>query len=274
MKIIIPMAGTGDRFIKAGYQQPKPFIKVDNKEIIEYIMDMFYNDDEFVLIINDKMNADHILKKYSNRKIDIIKIPQHKFGPIFTVLYANSIKDFINNDEKTIVTYCDNPYKWDYSHFKQFVLENNLDGCILTHTGLHPHSLNSTKMAFLKINKNTFKVEEIKEKECYTDNHLEEHASTGTYYFAKGEYVKYYFDLLIKNKINYKGEYYVTLAYNPMISDGLSIGYYDTNFVTVFGTPEEVKSFEAWKIILNSGQVKNTEDLINVYEYWKTYHKS
>tara|TARA_B100000427_G_C15509492_1_gene595519 strand:+ start:301 stop:654 length:354 start_codon:yes stop_codon:yes gene_type:complete len=47
---------------------------------------------------------------------------------------------------------------------------NKLDGCILTHTGLHPHTLNSTKMAFLKTENNLML--EIKEKECYTEDPL------------------------------------------------------------------------------------------------------
>ena len=40
-------------------------------------------------------------------------------------------------------------------------------------------------------------VSEIKEKEPYTDNHMGEHASTGTYYFKKGSYIKKYFQQAI-----------------------------------------------------------------------------
>ena len=40
MKVLIPMAGTGNRFVQAGYQEPKPLISVSGKRIIEYILDM------------------------------------------------------------------------------------------------------------------------------------------------------------------------------------------------------------------------------------------
>ena len=54
MKIVIPMAGTGNRFVERGYKDPKPLIKVDGKRIIEYIFDMFdRSKDEFVFICND-----------------------------------------------------------------------------------------------------------------------------------------------------------------------------------------------------------------------------
>ena len=80
-------------------------------------------------------------------------------------------------------------------------------------------------------------------------------------------------NMLIYRSDEHNGEYYVTLVYNLLIKDGLKIGYYDTDYVTVFGTPEEVESFESWATILGSGQVKNEEQLLECYKYWKTYHE-
>ena len=41
MNIVIPMAGSGQRFVDAGYTDPKPLIKVGGKMIVEYVIDMF-----------------------------------------------------------------------------------------------------------------------------------------------------------------------------------------------------------------------------------------
>ena len=103
---------------------------------------------------------------------------------------------------------------------------------------------------------------------------MSEHASTGTYYFKKGSYIKKYFDMAIAKDIHHKGEYYVTLVYNLLVQDGLRVGYYDTPFATVMGTPEEVENFESWVNILTKGQIKCEEDLLNCYRYWKKYHAS
>jgi bifunctional N-acetylglucosamine-1-phosphate-uridyltransferase/glucosamine-1-phosphate-acetyltransferase GlmU-like protein len=176
----------------------------------------------------------------------------------------------VGDDEPVLVCYCDNPFLWNKEHFIKYVKENNLDGCILTHSGMHPHTLNSTKMAFLKTEKNIML--EIKEKECYTNNPMNEHASTGAYYFRTGALMKQCFEDVIEKNINYNGEYYITLAYNSLVKEGARIGYYDTEFVTVFGTPQEVESFEAWVTIFNSGQVKSEQDLLECYRYWRKYH--
>lgn len=273
MKIIVPMAGTGDRFVKAGYRDPKPLIKIDGKMIIEYILDMFDKDDDFIFICNETHLATtdmrDILKRLApNSKI--LSIPNHKKGPVFTFL-DSGVTELLEDDEEVIVTYCDNPYLWDYDHFKKWVKENDSDGCVMSHTGFHPHRLSPTFMAHIK--ETNLKIEAIKEKEPYTDDPMSEQASTGTYYFKKSIYIKKYFQMLIDQNINYNGEFYVTLVYNLLIRDGLNVHCYPTDLVMVFGTPEEVSNFEAWASIIKGSQVKNKEHVQSCYDYWKFFHQ-
>ncbi len=274
MKIVIPMSGTGERFIRAGYKEPKPLITVNNERIIEYIYQMFDpNEDEFVFICNEGHINNTKMKSIIKTMVpncQLFTIPNHKFGPIYTV-YQTDFNSYIEDNEEIIVCYCDNPYLWDYKHFKQWVKDRNSDGCILSHAGFHPHRLSPTFMAHIK--DDNLKVLEIKEKEPYTDNPMNEQASTGTYYFKKGSYVKKYFQEAMDKNIQYKGEYYITLVYNLLIQDGLNVDCYPTDFVSVFGTPEEVQNFEAWQTLLNSTQIKNEEDLIKCYRYWKSYNE-
>ena len=120
MKIIIPMAGTGNRFVGAGYRDPKPLIKVNGRMIIEYILDMFCEED-IVFICNEQhlnnTNISEVLKKLKP-KCEIISMPNHKYGPVYTVKQAY---DYIDDDEETIVSYCDNPYIWDRKDFDSYV---------------------------------------------------------------------------------------------------------------------------------------------------------
>jgi len=271
MKILIPMAGTGNRFVEAGYTKPKPLIDVGGKKIIEYILDMFDDEDEIIFICNSNHIKNTNMKKVLtslNPSAQIFEIEEHKKGPIYTIM---PFLHLIDDEEPVMVCYCDNPFIWNRKDFNLHVVRNKLDGCILTHTGLHPHTLNSTKMAFLKTDKEL--MTEIKEKECYTDNPMSEHASTGAYYFNMGKIMKECFRHSMDNDVTYNGEHYVTLAYNSLVDRGYRIGFFDTDFVTVFGTPAEVQSFEAWKTVLTSGQVKSERDAIECYRYWKAYHE-
>lgn len=273
MKVIIPMAGTGDRFVRAGYTDPKPLIRVNGKRIIEYIYEMFDPKDDFVFICNathlETTEMRQVLKELSPN-CEILTIAPHKKGPVFTVL-DSGVMNTVKDDEEVIISYCDNPYLWDYEHFKKWVKDNDSDGCILSHIGFHPHRLSPTFMAHIKDENQ--KVLEIKEKEPYSDNFWNEHGSTGTYYFKKGRYVREYFQKLMDLDINYKGEFYVTLVYNLLIKDGLTVHAYPTDFVTVFGTPEEVQTFEAWQMIMRSPQkIRNHHDLVRSFDYWTAYN--
>ena len=271
MKLIIPMAGFGDRFVKAGYKDPKPLITVNGKRIIEYICGMFDKEDELIFICNDYHLATTPMKKVIHQirpDATVVLVPSHKKGPVYTMA---GMESYIDDNEEVIVCYCDNPYLWNYTEFKKWIKESESDGCILSHVGFHPHRLSSTFMAYMK--ESNLVVSEIKEKEPYTEDPMQEHASTGTYYFKKGAYIKKYFQQLMDQDINYNGEYYVTLVYNLLIQDNLKVTCYPTDFVTVFGTPEEVENFEAWQTILKGLQVRNEEDLVRTYRYWKEYNE-
>jgi NDP-sugar pyrophosphorylase family protein len=271
MKIIVPMAGTGARFVAQGYADPKPLIRMssDNRRVIEHVLDMFQQpEDEFIFICNDRH-----LKETDMGKIlfelkpgcTVVPIEQHKLGPVYTLLPA---LDLLDPDEEVIVSYCDGTLKWDR---EDFTLKTAwMDACIFTHTGFHPHTLSSTKMAFVKPN-DFGKILEVKEKASYTDEPQKEHASSGVYYFRRAGYLQKYARQQIAENITHNGEYYVTLLYNLLIKDGLDVGYYDTEFFACLGTPEEVRNFEGWSTICRNPHLKTAEDIINCYNYWKRY---
>ena len=67
MQIIIPMTGVGQRFIDAGYKTIKPLIEVDGKPIIEHVVNLFPDEDNFIFICNSKhlkeTNLREVLKR-------------------------------------------------------------------------------------------------------------------------------------------------------------------------------------------------------------------
>ena len=270
MNIIIPMAGSGQRFSDVGYKDPKPLIMVRGKRVIEYICDMFdKKNDNFIFICNSEMYREQLhLPDILEGLVDnctIKIIPPHKFGPVYSITTAALN---ISNDDSVIVSYCDVPIVWDYAKFKDFA--SNIDGCIISQTGFHPHSLSPTMFAYSKTDDDN-RVLEIKEKACYTDNKFTEHASVGSYYFKTGELMFKYFYELIDSNINYNGEYYVTLVYNLLIRDGLDVFSYLCDYVLSLGTPEDVRNYEAWRTILDGVQVKDEADLLACYNYWSKY---
>lgn len=271
MKIVIPMSGLGNRFIQAGYEDPKPLIKVDGKSIIEYVTELFpgEKDEDFLFICRDEhlKNTDMknvLLALKPNSRI--IPIKPHKLGPVYAVSQAF---DYIDDNEQVIVNYCDFFQNWDYYDFKQVVNENQCDGNVISYIGFHPHLLPADNFyASTRVDENNYMLE-IKEKFSFTENKMESPQSGGTYYFRKGSYVKKYFQELIDRDINLNSEYYVSLIYNLMYSDGLKIHVYDrVKHFCQWGTPQDLEEYKYWSNIFRSLMEKSTmnrnENLINL----------
>jgi dTDP-glucose pyrophosphorylase len=244
MHIIIPMSGMGNRFIDAGYTEAKPLIIVDGKPIIEHVCNLFPGEEKFTFICNAKhlseTNMRAVLKSIKPNA-NIVEIPNHKKGPVYAVSLLN---DLIDNDEEVIVNYCDFGTYWNYHDFLNHTRNRDADGAIPAYKGFHPHMLGHTNYAFMRDDKQWML--EIKEKEPFTDNRLEEYASNGTYYFKKGSFVKKYFKELMEKDINLKGEYYVSLVYNLLIEDNLKVSIYEIQHMLQWGTPQDLEEYNTW----------------------------
>lgn len=239
------MSGMSSRFSRAGYQLPKYLLEIDGKTVIQHIVDLYPKDSEFIFIVNDKnSNETDVLNLLEdiceNKKVFVI--PSHKLGPVYTVSHIfNEIKD----DEQVVINYCDFSMYWDYQDFEKFVNETECDGCVVCYTGFHPHMLGSDNYAFCKVDGNN-KILEVREKQPFTDDKMSEFASTGTYYFRRGEYVKKFFQEMMNDNVNLNGEYYVSLIYNLLCKNNLVSLVYEVPHMLQWGTPLDLDMYLKW----------------------------
>lgn len=244
MRIIIPMAGTGDRYLAAGYRMPKPLIPVDGKPMIEHVTGMYPGENDFLFICNENhvrsTDLVGVLKRLKPRAL-IRAIPSHKKGPVYTVTQA---LDCVPKDDEVIVSYCDFDVSWDYRNFLQTIRTKKAQGALSAYRGFHPHSLGPTLYAYIRQKDNWLL--EIKEKGHFTDNRMQEYASSGLYYFAKGAHIHQYFPLLMQKNINTNGEFYVSMIYNLMAADRLPIWIYEIEHFLQWGTPFDLQQYQYW----------------------------
>ncbi|EKO3943266.1 hypothetical protein SD340_002935 [Vibrio fluvialis] len=249
MQIIIPMSGFGERFRKVGYKVPKPLIEVEGKPIIAHVIDMFPSETDFIFICNqDHLNEQsyqmaNILSHYCPTG-KIVGIEPHKLGPVHAVL---KVKELIDLDKPTVVNYCDFTCYWDWLDFKQYVSKQDVAGAIPAYKGFHPHSLGTTNYAYLN-EKNGF-VLDIQEKQPFTNNRMEEFASSGTYYFSSGRILIDAFESCVNENLHVDGEFYVSLAYKPLLSSKQRIAVYGLQHFMQWGTPQDVQEYNYWSNI-------------------------
>ncbi len=246
MQIVIPMSGFGERFRHAGYQVPKPLIVVDGKPIIEHVVEMFPGESDFTFIVNmEHLENPSFQMAETLRRIapagQIVPIEPHKLGPINAVLQAMEHLDF---EAPVLVNYCDFTCLWDWATFKSFTSQNNLDGALPAYKGFHPHSLGNTNYAYIREDGGRFI--DIQEKQPFTENRMDEYASSGTYYFGSASLMRDAFNWVVENDVQIGGEYYVSNAYKYLSQKNLKTFVYPIKHFMQWGTPQDLKEYEGW----------------------------
>ncbi|EAJ8370583.1 lipopolysaccharide biosynthesis protein, partial [Campylobacter jejuni] len=235
MNIVIPMAGLGSRFAKAGFDKPKPFIDVlDKPMIVRVLENLKYKDARYILIARkehltkEKKLVDEIKNNFNVEFIPIDKLTE---GTACTVLYA---RKYINNDMPLMIANSDQIVDINIADFINDSFKRGLDGSILTFIDKEKNP----KWSFAKLNNDL--VVEVKEKEA-----ISEFATVGIYFFNKGKiFVESAIDMIIENdRVN--NEFYTCPVYNYAIKSGAKIGIYNIDFSKMhgIGTPEDLEKY-------------------------------
>jgi len=236
INIVIPMAGEGSRFAKAGYDKPKPFIDVDGKPMIVRVLEnLSYPDARYILIARkEHMDKEKELVKQIEDEFNAIFIPIDKLteGTACTVLYA---RKYINNDEPLLIANSDQIVDMEIADFIDDCSQRGLDGSILTFIDEHK----DPKWSFAKIDENNL-VTEVKEKVV-----ISKYATVGIYLYSKGrDFVDATIDMIIENE-RVSGEFYTCPTYNYAIKDDAKIGIYNIDFTQMhgIGTPDDLNLY-------------------------------
>jgi dTDP-glucose pyrophosphorylase len=231
MNILIPMAGAGSRFQQAGYTFPKPLIDVEGKPMIQVVVDNLNIDATYIYVVQKehrlKFNLDTLLNLITPG-CKIVEVDGITEGAACTTLLA---KEFINNDEPLLIANSDQFVEWDSNEFMYKMIEQKVDGGILTFTSTHP------KWSFAKVDEYGY-VTEVAEK-----NPISDIATVGVYYWAKGsDYVKYA-EQMIEKDIRTNNEFYTCPIFNEAIGDGKKIKTFNIEKMWGLGTPEDLNYY-------------------------------
>ena len=231
MNVLIPMAGAGSRFEKAGYTFPKPLIDVRGKPMIQWVVDNLNVEAKYIFIVQrshfEKYNLKETLSNFCPNN-EIVQVDGITEGAACTTLLA---KQYIDKDEPLIIANSDQFVEWNSEEFIYSCSTSDLDANILTFKSTHP------KWSYTKLNEFGY-VTEVAEKKPISDI-----ATVGIYYWRKGsDYVKYTEQMISKN-IRVNNEFYVCPVFNEAIEDGKKIRTFNIEKMWGLGTPEDLEHF-------------------------------
>lgn len=237
INIVIPMAGHGSRFSKAGYELPKPLIPIHNKPMIEAVINNIKpkrQEYRFIYLCLkshiDKYEIDKLLKTITPN-CEIVIVDSVTEGAACTVLLAER---FINNDDALMIANSDQWVDIDIDDYLEHIDKENADGLIMTMFADDP------KWSYVRYSGN--KICEVVEKKVVSND-----ATVGIYNYRHGKEFVSAAKTMIRKNFRVNNEFYVAPAYNEMISLGNKIVTYNIGreFDGMYGLgiPEDLEKF-------------------------------
>jgi len=233
MQILIPMGGAGSRFSAAGYKRPKPFIEFHGQTMIENVIENLGLDNEFYLVMQlehyqtYKYVFDNIERKVKKLVIELLDgLTQ---GPADSCL---KIKDKLDLTAPLMIANSDQiQFMRKDDSIENILIERKLDGVIFIFDSQSP------KNSYARINELGL-VTKTAEKEV-----ISEFATTGIYCWKRASDFVDSAEEMIKRNIRANNEFYVAIAYNIAIENGLKIGLYRPLAHYPIGTPDDLEIY-------------------------------
>lgn len=235
LHIIMPMAGEGSRFAKAGWTTPKPLIPLNGKPLFLHAIDSVKIEDvpmKYSFIVRkehiDKYGIDKSIKEILP-EANVYFVEKTTRGAVETCMIA---EDSIQDDDALVVMDCDLEFS---SKKYNELIKNSLSKSPGEACGGALVSFESDlpKYSYAEVDANG-RVLRTAEKEV-----ISSHALCGAYFFASGKEFKHVASELIHSPME-KPELYVSLLYNKILAKGSPVYLAPMELYRSYGTPEEL----------------------------------
>lgn len=246
LHIILAMAGRGSRFAKAGFTTPKPLIKVDGKPMFMKALsslDGVEAKKHYTIIIRAEHDKEYDLSAQLKDVLPQANVVSSDEQPTGALRDAYRAKPHLKPDEGIVLLDCD---LWFHSQPYYEMVQDSLSGKSDIAGGLLTFEADNPRYSYAEIDEN-WMVSRTAEKEVISNR-----AITGAYYIANTQtFIKAADELLGQPLTDKMPEYYISHIYNVLLGQGGKIKATPVEQFASFGTPEELKTYEAkgdtWK---------------------------
>ena len=239
LHIIMPMAGEGSRFAKAGWTTPKPLIELNGIPLFQRAIgsvaiegvEMKYS----FIVRQEHIDKQHIDKLITDilPEANVFSVLKTTRGAVETCLVAESA---IDDDDAVVVMDCDLEFRSKrYNELVARALSlpaGEADGGALV-----SFESDNPRYSYAEIDDDG-RVLRTAEKDP-----ISSHALCGSYFFGSGKDFKRIAHQLLDDGTHGKAEFYVSLLYNYLLDEGKVVRLAPMEEYYSYGTPEELQAY-------------------------------
>ena len=249
--LALPMAGAGSRFSKEGYTEPKPFIQVNGKNMVEQAVRCLPKTDEVIYAC---------LKDHQAPGKNVVWINEVLEGQACT---TEKIVEQCDTDNSILVSACDNGVFYDADKFLDLVNDEDNDIIVWTYRNNYTSHLQPNAYSWVNCDSEG-NVSSVDVKNFTGENPVNEYAITGTMFFRTKEIFHRSLESLYENDNRTNGEFYVDSMLNEAIELGYKVKNFEIDNYICWGTPNDLKTYQYWQRFFNKVDW-------HPYEYSKDY---
>lgn len=239
LHIIMPMAGEGSRFARAGWTTPKPLIELNGVPLFQRAISSVAIEGvemKYSFIVRqehiDKQHIDQLIKEILP-EAQVFSVLKTTRGAVETCLVAESA---IADEDAVVVMDCDLEFRSvRYNELVARALsvpaEDADGGALVSFESDNP------RYSYAEID-DEGRVLRTAEKEP-----ISSHALCGSYFFGSGKDFKRIAHQLLDDGTHGKAEFYVSLLYNYLLAEGKTVRLAPMEEYYSYGTPEELLAY-------------------------------
>jgi NDP-sugar pyrophosphorylase family protein len=278
---LIPLAGHGSRFAKAGYKDPKPLIEVSGKPMIIQAANSLPNSQNQIFVTLKEHLENYPLKQIIKEEYPlakIIAINEVTEGQAITC--SLGLQD-VDENASLLIAATDNGMIYDKEKYQKLIEQENADAIIFTFRNHVSSKINPQMYGWVKTDGND-KATGVSVKIPISKDPLNDHAIVGTFYMKKVAYFNKALQNLLDKDIKVNGEYYVDSLMGELIEIGLNVKVFEVDDYICWGTPNDYETFVYWQsffhkaswhpyrlekdITVEKDKIENLDEKYNAFE--------
>lgn len=239
LHIIMPMAGEGSRFARAGWKTPKPLIELRGVPLFQRAIgsvaiegvEMKYS---FIV------RQEHIEKQHIDRLIQeilpearIFSVMKTTRGAVETCLVAEPA---ITDEDAIVVMDCDLEFR-----------SKRYNELVANALSVPAQEADGGALVSFESDNPRYSYAEVDSDGCVIrtaeKDPISSHALCGAYFFGSGKDFKRIAHQLLEDGTHGKAEFYVSLLYNYLLAEGKTVRLAPMEEYYSYGTPEELLAY-------------------------------
>ncbi|MBN2585259.1 NTP transferase domain-containing protein [Patescibacteria group bacterium] len=253
------MSGAGSRFAKEDYQLPKPLIPVSGRPMILRVIEALPPADKWIFIVRNEhithYEIEDIIRQATPNAIIVPDPNPH--GQATSCLLA---LPHLSPEDNIFIAACDNSFLFDRQRFLKLTQRPDVDAIIWTFTKDELLTAQPEAWGWVKLATDGETITDMSVKIPVSQNPLDDHAVVGAFYFKKTKQFAEAGNLMIKEKYQTNGEYYLDalpIFYNRL---GWKSIIFDVELYVGWGKPADLHKYEEQERQYQLGAFAKTND--------------